>query len=218
MVNNEQCTRCDRGYFGEGCKNTCSYCKLQVCNNVNGTCFECEKGKYGPFCNQTCPSQCANRTCHQDGECVSCTNGRYGLQCELLCPPLSCSACDKKSGVCLECHLGRYGSECTEYCPSECSHGCLINNGSCKNKTGTTSTPLISNNSKSGKSKMCWFLFLNQRVAVTWCRFFFIKKYMPHTSVFITGMQNFLILAGTTILIVFSIVFLAKICKMQKER
>lgn len=179
----EQCTRCDRGYFGEGCKNTCSYCKLQVCNNVNGTCFECEKGKYGPFCNQTCPSQCANRTCHQDGECVSCTNGRYGLQCELLCPPLSCSACDKKSGVCLECHLGRYGSECTEYCPSECSHGCLINNGSCKNKTGTTSTPLISNNSKSGKR-----------------------------------MQNFLILAGTTILIVFSIVFLAKICKMQKER
>lgn len=47
---------------------------------------------------------------------------------------------------------------------------------------------------------------------------FFIKQIMAHTSVFITGMQNFLILAGTTILIVFSIVFLTKICKMQKER
>lgn len=38
------------------------------------------------------------------------------------------------------------------------------------------------------------------------------------TPKFKNGMQNFLILAGTTILIVFSIVFLTKICKMQKER
>ncbi|XP_034004002.1 N-acetylglucosamine-1-phosphodiester alpha-N-acetylglucosaminidase-like isoform X2 [Trematomus bernacchii] len=78
----ERCTEpCLPGYYGDGCRHTCTCFNGAFCNHDNGRCT-CPPGFYGNFCEKVCPA------------------GFYGLSCAEECACEDPCACDPQTGSC----------------------------------------------------------------------------------------------------------------------
>lgn len=86
-ANNEICSECKEGFFGENCTVICpANCLNDACHRKNASCIlGCKGRSYGGYCENVCPGNC--QSCNQlTEECSSCLDGWYGPKCNLACP------------------------------------------------------------------------------------------------------------------------------------
>ncbi|XP_031432129.1 N-acetylglucosamine-1-phosphodiester alpha-N-acetylglucosaminidase [Clupea harengus] len=72
---------CPRGFYGDGCNQTCRCANGGTCDPVHGSC-SCPAGFHGDLCEQECPL------------------GFYGLSCLLPCQCADMCPCDPGTGSC----------------------------------------------------------------------------------------------------------------------
>ncbi|KAL5016207.1 hypothetical protein ScPMuIL_005796 [Solemya velum] len=135
FCNTQDCYRCTKGTYGEGCGSQCDgRCDSNGCGKYSGNCFRCDDGYWGDTCSSLCPVGCSGSRCDQvTGSCGVCVRGWTGDRCDVTCPShCDDQGCDKTNGTCVTCDAGRYGETCTNGCTPNCDdQGCDRVTGNC---------------------------------------------------------------------------------------
>nr|XP_022313428.1 protein draper-like isoform X1 [Crassostrea virginica] len=218
------CTDCSDGKYGKKCQNNCSEkCLNSSCSASTGKCFHCAVGYegleckqclvgyFGKACRNMCTNNCKKHDCdHLTGACFSCEDGMYGPYCNQTCPSVCKDRKCLQNGECVACKNGRYGLKCEFLCPPVWCSRCDKKTGLCfecqSGRYGSDCLKTCMPECRNGCSITNGSCGQSRNIPLL------------KTSNANLGMVNIIILTGTTFLIVFSVVFLAKICRMQKER
>ncbi|XP_048763381.2 multiple epidermal growth factor-like domains protein 10 isoform X2 [Ostrea edulis] len=216
-----KCTHCVDGRHGEFCERNCSVnCKNFSCSALTGDCLLCEPGQHGAHC-AVCESgyygeQCVNicpycklgKCDPVNGTCFSCQKGKFGAFCENNCSSVCTDRLCHQNGECVSCPNGHYGGYCERLCPAVNCLNCDKTSGECLQ----CHTGRYGSDCRSICPDECRMeCFINNGS----CASQITQSQSPTDT---HWMVNSIILAGTAVLIVASIGFLFKICRLNQER